>query len=346
MAQSYSIVSLFVALLSCTHLGSAEPNTNEQIALLDCGIGTVSGHPEWASSYKASYYAGDIWQDAKETQVNLPDDNATVAWDGSYPWRESGVKFKLMGGDVSVTIHPAVVDPARAGSLTYSSGGNSLTCWSYHKEIPGDCRIAYVCNHKDGAHPAARDQISVKFSTTKDFAKLKGNINPADVYSKISYSDDGKCDESWTDIPGGCKIKFRCHGNKKGTTPAMANALKNIATGLPDMIKHEKINDHDTWDPCKTGRDTCVGGYVDHWVDYTFVPQTLSIDVADANSADQGELEYEIDCSTSPQCDVCKGLKFGTAFAGYIAGIFGPEFGIPANAIAQGVSGACLAKGC
>ncbi|KAF5850460.1 hypothetical protein GGP41_002716 [Bipolaris sorokiniana] len=78
----------------------------------------------------------------------------------------------------------------------------------------------------------------------------------------------------------------------------MANMLKEIGTGYPDMIKHENVNER-MWDPCKSGRDSCIGGYVDHFVDYTWVPQTLSIVVSDANDAHQGELSYEIDCSAN-----------------------------------------------
>ncbi|EUC27089.1 hypothetical protein COCCADRAFT_31336 [Bipolaris zeicola 26-R-13] len=208
-------------------------------------------------------------------------------------------------------------------------------------------RVSYSLRlqQKGTPHAASRDKLSVKFSITMDFAKLNGNINPADVFGKINYSDNGMCDESWTDIPGGCKIKFRCHGNKKGTTPAMANPLKEIGTGYPDMIKHENVNER-IWGPCKSGRDSCVGGYVDHFVDYTWVPQALSIVVPDTNDADQGELNYEIDCSASEKCDLCKGLTFGAGVGVWVAGIFAPPLGIVANAIAQSAIGSCMANGC
>ncbi|RDW59200.1 hypothetical protein BP5796_12124 [Coleophoma crateriformis] len=346
MAPSRFGISLLLGLLASTRVTSAEYNPNEHFVLVDCGIGTVAGHPEWSSSWWAMYFTGEVWTDAHEAQLNPSYNGGAVKGDGSYPWRESGVNFKMMNGDeISVTIHPSVNDPAQAGSLTHSFDGHPLTCWAYHRAFGGNCRTAYVCNHKDGPHPAARDQMSIKLSTTKDFAKLKGDIDVADVYGKMSYGDNGECDQSWTDIPGGCTIKFRCHGNKKGTTPAMAKTLKGLATEFPNMVKHEKLNEP-KWDPCKSGRDTCVGGWVENWVDYTWVPQTLSIDVSDANDADQGALDYEIDCSHSPQCDVCKGLKFGTGFAAWVAGMFGPELGIPAAAIAQGVSGVCTAEGC
>ncbi|USP81303.1 hypothetical protein yc1106_08577 [Curvularia clavata] len=346
MKQSQVFNSALVALASYVRLSFADDTSNENIALLDCGFDKIAGHPDWASSFAANYYAGDIWQDAEETKVNPPTGTAVVsAADGAYPWREEGTTFKLLTTDITVTIHPAVNDPSPAGLLTRSEFGDKWNCFAYHKTIPGECRITYVCNKKDHPHPAARDKIAVKFSITKDFAKLSGNINPADVYGKIHYGDNGMCDESWTEVPGGCKIKFRCHGNKKGTTPAMAKALKDIGNGFPDMIKHENVNER-TWDPCKSGRDTCIGGYVDKYVDYTWVPQTLSIVVSDANDADQGELSYEMDCSSGPQCDMCTSMKWGANFAAWVAGVIAPELGFAGNLLAQSVSGSCLANGC
>ncbi|KAF1969087.1 hypothetical protein BU23DRAFT_571818 [Bimuria novae-zelandiae CBS 107.79] len=262
MAPPQRIAATMLALLSSLPISLAVYNSNEHLILTDCGIGSNPAHPEWADSFLAFYYPGD------------------VNWDSSYPWRENSVTFTLTNGDViTTTIHPSVSDPGRAGSLTHTyDPGNSLTSISH------------------GVHPANRDRIKIALSTTKDFAELSGNINPVDVFNQLSYGDNRKCDEWWKDIPGGQQIKFRCHGNKQ--------------------------------------------------VDWTWVPQTLSIDVSNADDADQGELSYGIDCSAAPQCDVRKKANFGAEVAVFVGGVFSPVAGIAAGLVAQGVTGACLAVGC
>jgi hypothetical protein len=72
----------------------------------------------------------------------------------------------------------------------------------------------------------------------------------------------------------------------------------------------------------------------------------LSIDVADAEGDDQGSLDYEIDCSSSPQCDVCNNMKAGAGLIAMLAGVFEPAFGIPAQVMDQEIRFACFAQGC
>ncbi|KAF2260880.1 hypothetical protein CC78DRAFT_584257 [Lojkania enalia] len=247
------------------------------------------------------------------------------------------------GDKVSVTIHPSVNDPGRAGSLTHTYSQHALTCWSYHKTLIEKCHASYVCNHKDGTHPASRDKVTISVSTNKDFAKLKGKINPKDVYGKIQYSNSGMCDESWTEIPGSCMIKFKCHGNKKNTTPAMAAGLKTIGE---KVVKHETVKENTKLDPCKSGKDICIPGWISEDVNYTWLPQTLTISVSDANSADQGELSYEIDCSHGPQCDICKAMKAGLGLGAALASVMAPSLGQTANVLAQSINIKCAIAGC
>jgi hypothetical protein len=330
MASLKRRVPALLAMLLYLPFAKPEYNANENVVLADCGIGNDPAHPEWADSFYAFYYPGEVWSNAEETQINELTSSGQVTWDGSYPWRESGVTFTMDNGDVmTATIHPNVNDPNRAGSLTHTYDDHPLTCWSYHKDLPR-CRAAYICNHKDDAHPANRDRVKIALSTTKDFAKLSGNVNPADVYGKVSYSDDGKCDESWKDTPG--------------TTPALAATLKGLADNV-DIVKHEHTVER-VWDPCKSGRDTCIGGWVTVESDWTWIPQTMSIDISNAGGADVGAMEYETDCSAGPQCDVCNQAKFGAGFAAFVAGLVAPALGVVVGAVSQGVSGTCLARGC
>lgn len=140
-------------------------------------------------------------------------------------------------------------------------------------------------------------------------------------------------------------IKYKCHGNKDSTTPAMVNTLKGMPANAPDQFKHETIEVRE-WDPCLHGRDICIGGYITKKQDLTWVPQTMTISVSDAEGDDQGQLEYEIDCSKSPQCDVCDKMNHATGFASFVAGVFAPALSLPADVIAAGVSLHCANEGC
>jgi hypothetical protein len=339
---------LLVTLFSILSFAKSEYNKNENIVLADCGIGENSAHPEWASKFWIFYYPGEVWKDVEETKINDWTQYGRVPWDGSYPWRESGVTATLNNGDdITVSIHPNVNDPARAGQLTHKYDGHALTCWSYHKDLlgmSGKCRSAYVCNHKDGAHPANQDKTKIAISTTKDFAKLSGTIDAASVYDLMSYGKDGSCDESWKSTGGGCQIRFFCHGNLDGLTKAMKDTLKGLA-GKAELVKHETTTKQ-VWDPCMSGKDLCIGGYRLENEDWTWLPQTMSIDVSNAEGADVGAVRYEIDCSHAPQCNLCKGARFGANFLSFVAGVFSPVVGAAAELLSQSISGTCIASGC
>ena len=180
-------------------------------------------------------------------------------------------------------------------------------------------------------------------STTKDYVKLTGKINPADVYGKVSWGANGICDESVISVVGDAKIQFVCHGNKDSTTPAMIKTLQGMGK---DLVKYETVKEK-TWNPCKSGKDTCIGGWDYQNVDYTYFPRTFHIYLSNRDGGDIGGLSYTMSYAPgSPQCEACMALKFGSGFAAFVAGIFGPALGVPIGAIAQGVSGACLADGC
>jgi len=253
MALRMTSPLLLGIFLSFVSFVNSEYNKNENVVLADCGIGEISAHPEWASKFWIFYYPGEVWKDVEEKQTNDWAMYIRVPWDGSYPWRENGVTATLNNGDVmTVSIHPNVNDPDRAGQLTHKYDGHALICWSYHKDLlgmSGKCRSAYICNHKDGAHPAKRDKTKIALSTTKDFAKLSGYTDAAKVYGLLSYGDDGSCDESWKSTDGGCRIRFFCHGNLKGLTKAMGNTLKGLVDKVV-IVKHETITEQ-FWNACE-----------------------------------------------------------------------------------------------
>ena len=328
-------------------------NPNENIVLADCGIGDVPGHPDWSTSRQVLYYKGAVWTDDSGSATNRPDMVSEVKWDGSYPWRIQSVLVPMPNGDKFFIIikKPSLADGAgQAGDAFHDYDPTWLNCYAWHKkfvhQLPNGqwCGSAFVCNHQSG--PVSQTRIEVKVSTNKDSATLDTHVSVDDVFDKISYNVGSQvCEEGWADISGtGCKISARCHGNVAGITPAMVKGLKDLARSADSgMFTQTTVRDK-TYNPCKTGRDTCIGGW--DWYDrkVTKVARTISVYVSDQNGNDKGELSYELDCSLAKSCEGCSAAKFGGAVASWLAGAaFGPVFGPLASIVA---TGACAASGC
>ncbi|OBT39748.1 hypothetical protein VE00_10501 [Pseudogymnoascus sp. WSF 3629] len=131
-------------------LVSAETTWSENLVLADCGIGL--GENGGSTSREMMYYSAEAWG-APQYMTNVP-------WDGSYPWRLTGVKRTLPNGDKwDVYINPSVKDPYLAGLATHAYDSNVLNCWSRHLDglftlADGKkCSMAYICNHQRGINP-------------------------------------------------------------------------------------------------------------------------------------------------------------------------------------------------
>lgn len=124
---------------------SATTTWSENLVLADCGIGL--GPNGGSTSREMMYYSAEAWG-APKYMKNVP-------WDGSYPWRNSGVTQTLPNGDKwSVYINNGVGDPNLAGFATHTYDSVTLTCWSRHLNglftlADGKkCSMAYICNHQ------------------------------------------------------------------------------------------------------------------------------------------------------------------------------------------------------
>lgn len=109
MTLSSHTAAVLLALFSIAHLAVAEYNPNEHFVAMDCGIGSDPAHPEWATSFFVEYFPGEVWEDAEETKmVPTSGNGARISWDGSYPWRESGITFTMGNEDqVQLTVRNA-----------------------------------------------------------------------------------------------------------------------------------------------------------------------------------------------------------------------------------------------
>lgn len=357
--KTTSILALAASM--STILVLAEYNEAENFVLADCGIGSDGA----SSSRNIFYYKGKVWSD-DGGNTNQPDMEANIPWDGSYPWRLSTVETNFPNGDhFKVWIDPVYKDPQVAGFAWHSYDFHALNCFSYHKQflhqLPKGpwCSSAYVCNHKSSPvpnpapapPPEKPNPYTVSISTNQDFATLDGNLNTDDVIGKVNYTSAGTCDESVLPVSSGgrsCTIKFRCHGNiPDKTTPALVSGLKQT---IKAIALHQTLHDKKTWNPCKTGRDTCIGGWDFSDREVTKMPLTMSVYLQDGDHDDQGELSYTMDCSNTPECDACKGLKNGSGIAALIASVMvtalAPVAGAAAGGIGVLVNLGCTAAGC
>jgi hypothetical protein len=146
------MVTILLSLLAfATVLVSAGTTWSENLVLADCGIGLgVNGG---STSREMMYYSAAAWG-APKYMKNVP-------WDGSYPWRTSGVSQTLPNGDTwKVYINNDVGDPKFAGWASHTYDQVVLTCWSRHLDglftlADGKkCSMAYICNHQSSVTPA------------------------------------------------------------------------------------------------------------------------------------------------------------------------------------------------
>lgn len=292
---------------------------------------------------------GSVWVDDSQSNTNRPDMIAPVPWDGSYPWRSTGTGAKFSNGDLFMTwIDPKPKDLEKAGSAFHKYDYHVLTCFAYHRDFVAQlpsgewCRSAYVCNH--GENPTATS-ITIDVSNNNDKATLDNHVSVDTVFDTIGYSDNGTCENTWLDVPNTqCKMKTVCYENVKGVTKGMVKALKDLAKNGDSGVFQQSTVAEARWNPCKSGRDTCIGGW-DHFErDITKVSQTLEVNVKDQNGNSKGHLDYELDCSQAKSCQACNNAKFTAAVASaFVGAIFGPILGPIPSLTAQGT---CLANGC
>lgn len=251
----------------------------------------------------------------------------------------------MPNGDIfSVLVEPKVGGPNIAGTATHTYDAEALRCFSFHKakylhQLPDGqwCAAAFVCNHQASGNQlqigsgSAEQKIQTRVTTNSDKSILNGNVGFNDIFNLAKITDD-VCDESTIEVPnskdrwgGPCSIKFTCHGDKGGMAEAMRQGFKNTAE-KSDMFYHNLHQSKQVWNPCKSGRDTCIGGYDTVFYDETNMPQSLTLYVNYESGGSLGQMHYELYCPAKGS-NSCDGVKFGAAVAGAFAGLFSPIVG-------------------
>ncbi|KAJ8109692.1 hypothetical protein OPT61_g7275 [Boeremia exigua] len=196
---------------------AAETTWSENLVLADCGIGL--GPNGGSTSREMMYYSAAAW--------GAPQYIKNVPWDGSYPWRGSGVIQTLPNGDKwSVYIDNKAGDPNFAGWALHTYDSNALTCWSRHLDglftlADGKkCSMAYICNHQSPPKPAPAPAPPAPSSGSLDENATSGALKYQPVidfdqsacYNTAAITRDGHCNEGLELGQGDCRQLNRLHG--------------------------------------------------------------------------------------------------------------------------------------
>jgi hypothetical protein len=319
-------------------------SSGENLVLSDCGIGL--GSNGGSTSREMIYYSGDIWRQDGAV-ISKPNMMVNVPWDGSYPWRSSGVSAKLPNGDtVKAIIAPAVKDPTWAGYATHAYNEVPLICYSFHKDRlykldDGKwCSSAYVCNHhgppvfdtKPDPSPAPLPPPEESLITTITSDKNFVGIYAQHASSVFGHLNDrvgnGKdCKETPVRLNSRCEITFKCHttGNAVALSDMKSFLINNLPQ-VPGFASYEEV----TYDGiCKKfdsrpGHEGQCLQYTEKIDNYLVVPRTLDIQVETSSSGrqpkPQASLGYEINCVNSVDCAVCKVERFIASSSGVLTG--------------------------
>ena len=336
---SFAVSGLLVRAVSIRR----DYDRDEHLVFSDCGI-----TPDGASkSRQMMYYAGNPWNE-KNNFVS-PQMMVDVPWDGSYPWRTTGVSSKMPNGDVfTVIIDPAIPDydannTRLAGKASHTYDEHNLDCYAYHKrDVYTDndgtkCSSAYICNHYMTEEPPKVDppksirytNVSFSSMTVDVEQELESDIlandkftlvDPYDAFHKIFDDIHGsQCNSKPYPIGDSCSIIFNdCNFVDISGHPADETA-KTLGTVLTESAGREISKNVTNW---KTYRDTNWYSRVYNHRKFTY-PQNGRITMyteleGDPESvAPQSWIKYEIQCGggKSSFCGkACQGLA-SVAFA-------------------------------
>ncbi|RDL34708.1 uncharacterized protein BP5553_07836 [Venustampulla echinocandica] len=312
-------------------------SSGENLILSDCGIGL--GDNGGSTSREMMYYSGDVWR-SDGSVASKPNMMVNVPWDGSYPWRGSGVSATFPNGDTfKVTINPGLSDPSWAGYAFHTYNEVVLICYSFHKEKVYQlddgkwCSSAYVCTHGDPPvfdskpepipkpipkptpDPIPEYGFKTHISSNKDFVNIYFQT-ATQVFSHLEhkFGNGRDCVETPVSLNSQCAITFKCHTEGGLTLYDMASFLIYGMPKVPGFAFYEE----DTYQVCKKydsrpGHEGECLGYTDKVDTYVVIPKSLDINVetvllngSGGQPKPQATLRYDITCARSSwSCNMC-----------------------------------------
>jgi len=238
-----------------------EFHIEEEVLLVDCGIGTLPD-PTHSSSRQVAYYAHGFKNGFK------PDMVVEVPWDGSYPWRDEGVDARFPNGDLfHFVIHPRVTDELWKTKGRYSGWAQHtynevlFQCKSDHGKPAffltdgTKCTTAFICLHDpevsppNDNKPSPDKEVSVAnftMSTESVNVRVQGTDadlakwNPATAFGHIHEAIEGvQCKDRDWDIGNDCTISFACSFANPDTS-ALSSILTKVVAPSVEKTKTKK----------------------------------------------------------------------------------------------------------
>jgi hypothetical protein len=330
------VVSLILSAASARMI-PRDVSTVEDIVLADCGIGTLP-NPGDSASRQVFYYANGFKPTVQSDQA------AEVVWDGSYPWRNTGVDMQLPNGEVfNIVINPDTTDDSTdyAGSAQHNDV--KYLCQSNHGKdastLPSGmkCTTAYIC-HRQAAAPAPAPQPKDVLNTHATISSMQAEVrvqgtyadqanwSPATVFAHIHEAIEGvQCKPASYSIGNDCKISFDCtFGNPNNVQP-LTSVLTDAVTKVVEESKKTKIG-HYYGSNCRPLEIGCIPEHYEfEYLVYTY-PQagTIMVTVEPEGHPELATIQSTLSWST--ECVSQCGAFCGSAtriLSDYMVGIVG-----------------------
>ncbi|EFQ34228.1 hypothetical protein CGRA01v4_03950 [Colletotrichum graminicola] len=344
------VLKALTAMSSLNLQRHAQVNTDQNLVLADCGIGSSPENATWSTSRQMNWYKGPVWSTPAETGPANPDLLAQMPYDdGKYPWNFQGASATFPNGETwSAWIEDGTPETHRASkAMSTTDGGTTLWCYTYRGRPLGlsasgnsTCTSAFVCNHLEtGPTPWARtpgadvpsDNATIftntinNSSATENTLAVKVDVSPRPALwygtinqflSSIIFTTGGICSPNPFSNRLNSTVTARCQGTNDtplNFLPIFFNVLKNLGS-LPGPDGYF-IHSHG---PAPFANDTAD--------DTLTLPTTFNLTAYDMVTGNlKGFIGYEIEWPEQDMgihCFDCNTTEFDTNYNTAVASAF------------------------
>ncbi|CAO2658261.1 Nn.00g059840.m01.CDS01 [Neocucurbitaria sp. VM-36] len=343
--------------LATKHLQIRDYRPKEHLILGDCGL---SADGKTSTSRRMFYFEGDAWYGGG-VGYNPPTSSAEVPWDGSYPWRPSGVSAKFENGDIFLVriSEPNGKDSGKTvGTASHIYDSHPFECYARHKTglatlADGTkCSSAYICYHNDDPAPTpivpAKPKPTFKYTAFNKVVELEGKWTADDIFKHAKVKGDSFCTEDVVELPGSserkgqCKVAFKCGPNEASSmVSAMKTVVGNHKPFLETWTKTIKPNCEKKVRVCMSPI-SCIETCKKWGPSEKVVTNVTSKGYGDLVTNDKNwksHIEFAIACPTEDTYDTCAVCKGVGRVLSSMVGIVSAPLGMFGNLLTEGVCG-------